>query len=75
MACIYSESLTNPEQVVLVIAVAEVEREEAVGLPEGDLEVDEEALVEGEAVRRVGHLTSLCHFLTKNSSSQEAQRL
>lgn len=54
-----------------MIAVVEAEREEAVGLPE---EVDEEALVEGEAVRRVGHLTSLCQFLTKNSLSQEAQR-
>ena len=56
---------------VSVIAVVEAEREEAVGLPE---EVDEEALVEGEAVRRVGHLTSLCQFLTENSLSQEAQR-
>lgn len=47
------ESLTNAAQVVSVIAVAEVEREEAVEHLEEDLEVDEEALVEGEAVRRV----------------------
>lgn len=60
------ESLTNAAQVVSVIAVAEVEREEAVEHPEADREVDEEVLAVGEVVRRVGHLTSLYQLLTKN---------
>lgn len=57
-----------------MIAAVEEEQEEGVELPEEVPEVDEVALGEAEAVRKVGHLTPLYQHISKNGHPQEAQR-